>query len=138
MHVCGPAEKVDHAPSNGLSAFPLVADVFGEQEKRLFGAGRHEQLLRREAIAYNRVTFSYAAPRFVNGSRHAAAPWSALGGRQTLRPPFKILPKRWIVERTFGWLSNYRRFAKDYEYHPAKSEALIFIAASHLMLRRLA
>jgi putative transposase len=51
---------------------------------------------------------------------------------------FKILPKRWIVERTFGWLSNYRRFAKDYAYHPANSEALILIAASHLMLRRLA
>jgi len=51
---------------------------------------------------------------------------------------FKILPKRWIVERTFGWLSKYRRFAKDYEYHPANSEALILIAASHLMVRRLA
>ncbi len=51
---------------------------------------------------------------------------------------FKILPKRWIVERTFGWLSNYRRFAKDYEYHPANSEALILIAASKLMLKRLA
>jgi putative transposase len=51
---------------------------------------------------------------------------------------FQILPKRWIVERTFGWLSNYRRFAKDYEYHPANSEALILIAASRLMLKRLA
>ena len=45
---------------------------------------------------------------------------------------FKILPRRWVVERTFGWLSNYRRFAKDYEYHPANSEALILIAASKL------
>ena len=51
---------------------------------------------------------------------------------------FKILPKRWIVERTFGWLSNYRRFAKDYEYHPANSETLILIAASKLMVARLA
>ena len=51
---------------------------------------------------------------------------------------FQILPKRWIVERTFGWLSNYRRFAKDYEYHPANSEAFILIAASKLMLARLA
>jgi len=56
--------------------------------------------------------------------------------RQALHT-FKVLPKRWVVERTFGWLSNYRRFAKDYEYHPANSEALILIAASHLMLRRL-
>ena len=51
---------------------------------------------------------------------------------------FKILPKRWMVERTFGWLSNYRRFAKDNEYHPENSEALILIAAIHLMARRLA
>ena len=51
---------------------------------------------------------------------------------------FEVLPKRWIVERTFGWLSNYRRLAKDYEYHPENSEALILIAASKLMLRRLA
>ena len=51
---------------------------------------------------------------------------------------FKILPRRWVVEKTFGWLSNYRRFAKDYEYHPANSEALILIAASKLMVSRLA
>lgn len=51
---------------------------------------------------------------------------------------FKVLPKRWIVERTFGWLSNYRRFAKDYECHPENSEALILIAASKLMLAPLA
>jgi len=51
---------------------------------------------------------------------------------------FKVLPQRWIVERTFGWLSNYRRLAKDYEYRPENSEALILIAASKLMLARLA
>ena len=51
---------------------------------------------------------------------------------------FKILPRRWVVEGTFGWLSNYRRFAKDYEYHPANSEALILIAASKWMVTRLA
>jgi putative transposase len=51
---------------------------------------------------------------------------------------FKVLPQRWIVERTFGWLSNYRRLAKDYEYRPENSEALILIAASKLMLSRLA
>jgi len=58
--------------------------------------------------------------------------------KRTEQHTFKILPQRWIVERTFGWLSNYRRFAKDYEYHPANSEALILIAASKLMVARLA
>ena len=48
----------------------------------------------------------------------------------------KVLPKRWIVERTFGWLSNGRRFAKDDEDHPANSAALILIAASQPMVTR--
>ena len=51
---------------------------------------------------------------------------------------FKILPRRWVVERTFGWLSNYRRLARDYEFRTDNSEALILIAATRLMLRRLA
>ena len=51
---------------------------------------------------------------------------------------FKVLPKRWVVERTFGWLNNYRRLSKDYEELTESSEALIYIAMSHIMLRRLA
>ncbi len=51
---------------------------------------------------------------------------------------FKLLPKRWIVERTFGWLSLYRRLSKDYEALPSTSEAMVYASLSHLMLRRLA
>ncbi len=51
---------------------------------------------------------------------------------------FRILPKRWIVERTFGWLSKFRRLAKDYEFRTDNSEAMILIAATRLMLARLA
>jgi putative transposase len=50
---------------------------------------------------------------------------------------FQVLPKRWVVERTFAWLSRYRRLAKDYEYLPEMSEAMIYAAMSRLMLRRL-
>lgn len=50
---------------------------------------------------------------------------------------FAILPKRWIVERTFGWLSKFRRLAKDYEFRTDNSEAMILIAATRLMLARL-
>lgn len=53
------------------------------------------------------------------------------------KPGFRVLPKRWIVERTFAWLSKYRRLSKDYEYHPETSEALIYIAMTHVMVRRL-
>jgi putative transposase len=51
---------------------------------------------------------------------------------------FKLLPRRWVVERTFGWLGRHRRFSKDYEYLPATSEAIITIAMIGLMIRRLA
>jgi putative transposase len=50
---------------------------------------------------------------------------------------FQVLPKRWVVERTFAWLSFHRRMSKDYEYLPETSEALIRIAMIRLMLARL-
>lgn len=51
---------------------------------------------------------------------------------------FAVLPKRWIVERTFGWLGRCRRHSKDYEANPESSEAMIYISMIHLMLKRLA
>ena len=50
---------------------------------------------------------------------------------------FQILPKRWIVERTFAWLAHYRRLSKDYEELLENSEAMIEIAMIQLMLHRL-
>lgn len=50
---------------------------------------------------------------------------------------FIVLPKRWIVERTFAWLNNHRRLSKDYERYPKTSETMIQIAMIRLMLRRL-
>lgn len=51
---------------------------------------------------------------------------------------FTVQPKRWIVERTFGWLIRQRRLVRDYERKPAHSETFLFIAMSSLMLKRLA
>ncbi len=50
---------------------------------------------------------------------------------------FVVLPKRWIVERTFAWLGKYRRLSKDYETNPPSSEAMIRMAMINLMLHRL-
>jgi putative transposase len=50
---------------------------------------------------------------------------------------FKVLPKRWVVERTFGWLGRYRRLSKDYEGSPETSEGRIRMAMIHIMVRRL-
>jgi len=51
---------------------------------------------------------------------------------------FKVLPKRWIVERTLGWLSHRRRLSKDYEALTETSEAFVYTAMVRLMVRRLA
>ena len=50
---------------------------------------------------------------------------------------FQVLPKRWVVERTFGWLNQYRRLSKDYERLPEMSEAAIYAVMTRIMLRRL-
>jgi putative transposase len=50
---------------------------------------------------------------------------------------FKLLPRRWVVERTFGWLGRYRRLSKDYERLPQSSEAMVYLGMTRLMLRRL-
>jgi putative transposase len=50
---------------------------------------------------------------------------------------FAVLPKRWIVERTFAWLGKCRRLGKDYEHLVASSEAMIRLAMIGLMTRRL-
>jgi putative transposase len=59
---------------------------------------------------------------------------------QRLMPPrgFKVLPRRWVVERTFSWLDQNRRMSKDYERLCATGEAFIYVAMSRLMVRRLA
>jgi putative transposase len=54
------------------------------------------------------------------------------------RRGFEILPRRWVVERTFSWLSQNRRMSKDYERLCATSEAFVYAAMTRLMVRRLA
>jgi putative transposase len=51
---------------------------------------------------------------------------------------FKVLPKRWVVERTLAWLGNYRRLSKDYERLLHNSEGMIYLASIKTMLNRLA
>ena len=72
-----------------------------------------------------------------------AEEWAKEGGKvdwQRLMPPrgFRVLPRRWVVERTFAWLSQNRRMSKDYERLCATAEAFVYAAMVRLMVRRLA
>ena len=59
---------------------------------------------------------------------------------EKLLPPkgFQVLPRRWVVERTFSWIEHNRRMSKDYERLTETSEAFIYVAMSRLMVKRLA
>jgi transposase len=64
--------------------------------------------------------------------------WYPIDGEPPPLPAFTVLPRRWVVERPIAWIGRYRRLSKDYEYLPESSEAMIYLAMSRLMLRRLA
>lgn len=71
---------------------------------------------------------------------HKPRRWRWRGEEVDLEPlpsGFTLLPRRWVVERTFAWLGRYRRLSKDYEGLPATEEAWIYLAMSTLMLARL-
>ncbi len=72
-----------------------------------------------------------------------AEQWSKEGVKvdwETLLPPqgFQVLPRRWVVERTFAWIDHNRRMSKDYERLCATSEAFVYAAMTRLMVQRLA
>jgi transposase len=52
-------------------------------------------------------------------------------------PGFKVPPRRWVVEHTFGWLTRWRRLVRDYEQRLDVSEAMIHVAMGGLLLRRI-
>jgi transposase len=58
--------------------------------------------------------------------------------RTDAEPGFKVLPRRWVVERTFGWMTRWRRLVRDYEERLDVSEAMIHVAMGSLLLRRIA
>jgi putative transposase len=63
--------------------------------------------------------------------------WLPPGATPPIVSAFAVVPRRWVVERTFAWLGRYRRLSKDYEFLTATSEAVIYLAMTRLLLRRL-
>jgi transposase len=64
--------------------------------------------------------------------------WLPPGVEAPVVPGFAVVPRRWVVERTFAWLGRFRHLSKDYEFLPATSEAVIHLAVIQLLVRRLA
>ena len=82
---------------------------------------------------------------WTDGAYQPVVGWAKSFGGWTLelvRKPkelrtFQVLPHRWKVERTLGWLNRSRRLSKDYEHDTGSSEAMVHLAMIHLMLKRL-
>ena len=78
------------------------------------------------------------AGKLVQSARDTGG-WSLeLVRRPSQQHPFEVLPRRWVVERTFAWLGRQRRLSKDYEVLPETTETWVYTAMTGLMLRRLA
>ena len=81
---------------------------------------------------------------WMDGAYHALVDWAAQAYALTLevvkRPPdqpgFAVLPRRWVVERLFGWFSHYRRLSKDYEVWSETHVSMLHMALIHLLVRR--
>lgn len=59
-----------------------------------------------------------------------------LVSRSRQQPGFVVLPRRWVVERSFAWFGHYRRLSRDYEHHTASSEGMIYLSSIHTLLHR--
>ncbi|MFJ8082413.1 transposase [Streptomyces sp. NPDC096205] len=64
--------------------------------------------------------------------------WAKVGAPPPAVPLFSVVPRRWVVERTFAWLGRCRRLSKDYEYLRVCSENAIYLTMAMLLVRRLA
>jgi putative transposase len=91
--------------------------------------------------AFPRLRHLWADAGYAAAAVERAARYAGLTVEVVHRPPglrgFAVQPRRWVVERTFGWLGRYRGLSKDYEALPTSEEAWIYLAMTHLMLRRL-
>lgn len=87
--------------------------------KHLFADGAYDRTRLMDAVAYRDFVLEIVR-------------------RTDAEPGFKVLPRRWVVERTFGWMTRWRRLVRDYEQRLDVSEAMIHVAMSSLLLRRIA
>lgn len=84
------------------------------------------------------VDQGYSGKNFARAVRQVCGEKVRVEVIERISQTFERLPKRWIVERTFGWVNRFRRLSKDYEMYSEMSEAMIYGALMRLMVKRLA
>jgi putative transposase len=89
-------------------------------------------------VAWARQRHRIAFEVVTRGDGGGRRRWLPPGVEPPVVPQFSVVPRRWVVERTFGWLGRFRRLSKDYQFLPATSEAVIQLAMVQLLVRRLA
>lgn len=118
-----------------LSVYVTSADVQDRAGARLLLAGLGPLVPRLKKIW---ADGAYGGEKLAKWCEEQGGWELEIVGRDREARGFQALPKRWVVERTFGWLRRDRRLAKDYERKAQTSETLIEVALIRLMLRRLA
>jgi putative transposase len=116
----------------------IVAQANGSE--RVLAAAALMELLAENPEFLEKVELIWVDSGY-SGDRFALAVWLMIQAKVEVikreSSEFRVLPKRWIVERTFAWLNGYRRLSKDYEKLTEMSEANIYAVMTRIMLRRL-
>ena len=124
--------------SLGLLLKVVVAEANGSE--RVLAATAVLQLLEEEPYIVDKLQLLWVDSGY-KGDRFALSIWLMIQAKVEVikreTKEFKVLPKRWTVERTFGWFNWYRRLSKDYERLPEVSETAIYAVMTRIMLRRL-
>jgi putative transposase len=131
VHVT-PADVSDRDGARGL---------LGRLDWRRFPRLRYgwvDQGYRGEFLGWVKQAFGVSLQVVVRADGGRRSRWLPPGAEPPPVPAFQVVPRRWVVERSFAWLGRSRRLARDYEFLTATSEAVIYLAASQLLVRRLA
>jgi transposase len=118
-----------------------AAELLGRLDRRRLPRLRYgwvDQGYRGEFLAWVRATtgIRLEVVRRADGGRRRR--WLPADVEPPVVAAFQVVPRRWVVERTFGWLGRFRRLSKDYEFLPVTSEVVIYLVMIQLLVRRLA
>ena len=132
-------DGIKRLPETARDRLPRLSYLWVDAGYRGRGKDRAEEALGVEVEVVNRTP----KPPPEKALRTRARGWFGEGRNMDLsklpeRPDFEKLPRRWVAERTFAWVSHNRRMSKDYERLCSTGETFVYAATTRLMVRRLA